>query len=213
MFQPLYQITRQTFRECIRQPIFLVLHLSSLTIIGLHPIIAVFVFREQEKLVTDGSLATTLIFGWIAAVTCSSFSVSREIESGTILLILSKPVHKSIFIIGKIFGVLASLFLFAWTNGIGTLLAVRIAKDQFNFETTILVIFFGSICLACCIGSICNFVLKRSFSASTSRLVNLFIFPESDGCLLASGISIRISMGTTILDIHRISFGLLHFLP
>ena len=83
MLRATVHITYQTFRECLRQPVYLVILLSSLFLIGLHPILAIFAFQDHVKLVTDSSLATIMVFGWIAAVLCASYSISREIENGT----------------------------------------------------------------------------------------------------------------------------------
>ena len=55
-----YNIARNTFRECLRQPIYIVLLLTGLSIIGTYPIFSWFVFRAQEKLVVDGSMATII---------------------------------------------------------------------------------------------------------------------------------------------------------
>ena len=156
------QITYQTFRECLRQPVFFVLNLTSLTLIGIHPVIALFVFREQQKLVTDGSLATILSFGWFAAVICANNAIHREINAGTVLLVLSKPVGKVTFIVAKVTAVLGVLALFVWMNGIGTLLAVRVSAHQFELESTIFFLYFAGILLACTIGAGGNLLVRTS---------------------------------------------------
>ena len=163
-----FQLAYQTFRECLRQPVFLVLQLTALFFIGIHPIISLFVFREQQKLVTDGSLATIFVFGWITAVTCASNSVYREIATGTVLLILSKPVNRPVFIVSKMAGISFVLILFIWTTGIATLLAVHIAGHQFELDRTILLFYFLGVCLACIIGAMCNLFNHASFSATSS---------------------------------------------
>ena len=103
--EAIFHIGRNTFRECLRQPIYIILLLTALAIIGIHPMVAVwFTFRGQEKLVVDGSLATIMLFGWIMAVLGASHTIDREIETGTVLLILAKPVSRTEFIIAKILG-------------------------------------------------------------------------------------------------------------
>ncbi|NQZ59293.1 MAG: hypothetical protein HRT88_17710, partial [Lentisphaeraceae bacterium] len=59
------QIARNTFRECLREPVFNILLLISLTLNGLMPAFALFVFRAQEKLVRDSGMATMMLFGMI----------------------------------------------------------------------------------------------------------------------------------------------------
>lgn len=168
MIPHIYHISKNTFRECIRQPIYTILMLTSVGIIGNHPLMAMYVFREQEKLVTDGSLATVMTFGWITAVLCASHAIAREIDTGTVLLILAKPVKRATFVLAKILGILAALTLFVWVNGICVVLAVRTATDQFRFDPAIYGAILGGMALACLIGAIANYVRKSSFAAVTA---------------------------------------------
>ena len=170
-----FQIAHQTFRECLRLPVLFVLNLASLLLIGIHPVIALFVFREQQKLVTDGALATIFLFGWIAAVICASHTVHREINEGTILLVLSKPVGKATFVLAKVTAVLAVLTLFVWMNGIGTFLAVRISAHQFELDGTILFMYFAGIFLACIIGAAGNFLARTSFPSTALIVLGIIL--------------------------------------
>ena len=85
----------------MREPIFLLILLSALVLIGLYPIFTIFVFFAQEKLVVDSSIATMMVFGWGLAIMISSYAISREIDNGMALLLLSKPVQRPVFIIAK----------------------------------------------------------------------------------------------------------------
>ena len=66
----LYRLTQNTFRECVREPVFYLLQLVGLVLIGILPMFSMFVFREQIKLVVDSSMATTMVLGLIAAALC-----------------------------------------------------------------------------------------------------------------------------------------------
>lgn len=174
MIQRLFHISRNTFRESIRQPIFSILLLTSLGIIGTYPALTFFVFREQEKLVTDGSMATVLLFGWTTAVLVASHAIGREIETGTALLVLSKPVGRLTFLLAKLLGILSALTVFVWITGIATLMSLRVAKDQFELENNIVIIFFGSMVLACILGALTNYLKHTSFTASTVLYLLIF---------------------------------------
>lgn len=164
-----FVIARNTYRECVRQPIFFILTTATLVIIGTYPGLTGFVFREQEKLVRDGALATILFFGWITAVLCASHAISKEIETGTVLLVLSKPVNRLGFIIAKVAGILAALLLFVWVNGLATLMALRTAKDQFRIDMTIFIGFFIALAVACLAGGVANYVKRMSFPSVASH--------------------------------------------
>ncbi|MFW5996924.1 MAG: ABC transporter permease subunit [Verrucomicrobiota bacterium] len=176
MFRAYYHIAKNTFRENLRQPIYLLILTVGLTLIGTSPAFTLFVFRRQLKLVTDTSLATTLFFGWILAVLIASHSITREIQGGTATLVLSKPVNRGIFILGKVKGIVAALTLFCLILGTASLMAVRTAADQFNFDPAGFGIFFLIIVLSFLGGGIVNFLKKSSFPMATVLWLTI-LFP------------------------------------
>ncbi|MCK5801395.1 MAG: ABC transporter permease [Lentisphaeria bacterium] len=167
MFGTVYQIAKNTFRETVREPIYLLLLLAALCLIGVFPVFTLFVFRQQVKLVVDSALATTMVFGWLIAVLSASYAISREIDNGTVLLLLSKPVKRPTFIIAKILGIMASLSVFWVLTSIGTLISLRIAKDQFWIDNRLLALYFGAIVLSFLVGGVQNYVNRGSFPMST----------------------------------------------
>lgn len=166
MFSTIYQIIKNTFRESLREPIFLLLLLTSLTLIGIIPNFTMFVFRKQIKLVVDTAMATTMLFGWVIAVLSASHTISREIKNGTALLVLSKPVNRPAFIASKIGGILAGLSIFCLLNTVATLLALRIAKDQFRLDNTVIIFYFGSIVLSLFVAGLRNYFTQANFPMS-----------------------------------------------
>ncbi len=167
MFTALYQIAKNTFRESLREPIYLLVLISALCLIGLFPIFSMFVFRAQEKLVIDSSMATMMILGWSVAVLIASYAVSREIDNGTALLLLSKPVQRPVFIIAKILGILAAITVFWFITATATIITLRVAEDQFRFDQLMMALYFGAILLAFVIGAAFNYVNQASFSSVT----------------------------------------------
>lgn len=163
MITVIFQIAKNTFRENVREPIYLLILLASLTLTGLLPTMTLFVFREQTKMVVDTAMANLLLGGWILAVISSSHSIAQEIESGTAMLILAKPVERSVFIIGKIFGVVGGLLVFCLLNSLAALIAIRVAKDQFWYDTKGLWGFFIGLVLCLAGGGIWNYVKRGSY--------------------------------------------------
>lgn len=173
-----FYVARNTFRECLREPIFFILLCSAISLIGLFPSLSLFVFREQIKLVTDSSMATTLLFGLIAAVLCASNTISREIRNGTVLLLLSKPVARWSFILAKMAGILAALSVFVFICNSAALISLRVANDQFQLDFITFYAYFGMIALCSAWGAFRNFYSQKSFSASAilSMLIILPVF-------------------------------------
>lgn len=173
MLQITYQIARNTFRECIRQPIYGILTLTSLFFIVIAPLFALFVFREQQKLVRDATLATTMLFGWITAVLCASHAINREIETGTILLVLAKPVNRGHFLAAKTLGIMGALALFVFTCSCASMMALRVARDDFRLQFHIFAANWIAIAIAASYGAWVNFSRKRSFTDALGKCLAL----------------------------------------
>ncbi|MEX0718136.1 MAG: ABC transporter permease subunit [Planctomycetaceae bacterium] len=105
-------IARATTKEAIRQPVFLLLMAIALVILVLNMYLPFFTFGEDVKMLKDCGLATLLVCGLLMAVWTSSNSVAQEIEGKTAMTLLSKPINRRQFIVGKYVGILQSvLFL------------------------------------------------------------------------------------------------------
>ena len=110
-------ISFNAFMELIRQPVFLLLFtLSVITclLLAASPYFGfggtgLNVVNFDVKMVKDGALTVMLLSGLFAAVICASSSLAREITSGTALVVLSKPVGRMHFVLGKYLGVAAAL--------------------------------------------------------------------------------------------------------
>ena len=162
-------IARNTFRECLREPIFLILALTACVLIGTLPGMTLFVFREQRKLVTDSGMAATLLFGLIVAVMCAARTVAAEIRGGTSLLVLSKPVNRTVFMTAKLSGVLLATAVFWFLCATSTLIAVRVATDQFRFDMRAMALFFAALVAGCLYGGLRNYFTQASFCAAAVR--------------------------------------------
>jgi hypothetical protein len=106
-------VTLAAFREGVRQPMYWLLTCAALLILTLSLYIPYFTFGEDhimyKELGYDVIMFTAVVFGALAA----SMFVSDEIEGRTALTLLSKPVSRREFLLGKYFGILlAALFMF-----------------------------------------------------------------------------------------------------
>lgn len=162
----IFKLARNAFVECIREPIYFLMLLTALVMIGLFPTAALFVFREQLKFVIDSAMATTMVFGLIVVVICSAHTISREMRNGTVLLLLSKPVTRSSFVLAKILGILCSVTLFVFLCNCATLISLLIAKDQFRLEYVPMALYYAGILAAVLFGGGANYFRQRAFTSS-----------------------------------------------
>ncbi len=105
-------IARATCKESIRQPMFFSLMLVSILIMMLNTWVPFFSMGEDTKMFLDCGLATILICSILLAIWTSSMSIADEIEGKTAMTLLSKPITRRQFIVGKYLGLLQGVVIF-----------------------------------------------------------------------------------------------------
>lgn len=111
-------IAQATAKESLAQPIFFVVAIIATVLLLLFPFLPYNTFGEDIKIVKDSGLTVILLASIFVAVWNASVSVADEIEGRTALTLLSKPVGRRQFILGKFLGILfpvAILFIFLGT--------------------------------------------------------------------------------------------------
>jgi ABC-type transport system involved in multi-copper enzyme maturation permease subunit len=101
-------IALATFKSETAQPLFAILTLVGVCMLFLFVVIPYNTFGEDIKMLKDAGVKLILVLTIIQAVWGASTSISEEVEGRTALTVLSKPVTRSSFIIGKFLGI-------AWT--------------------------------------------------------------------------------------------------
>jgi len=115
-------IAVNTFREAVRQRFFVIVSLATVSF-GL----AAWWLRDcgvvacREKFLLDAGFGALAFFGAIVAIVATAGSFFGEIERRTVLAVLSRPVRRKEFVLGKLGGILGLLFVFC---GMGTALLV-----------------------------------------------------------------------------------------
>jgi hypothetical protein len=107
-------IALAAFREGVRQPMFWLLFGVAFLAMTASPLIPYFTFGEDHLVVREIGYDTIMLFAVIFGALAASMSISEEIEGRTAVTVMSKPVSRRHFLIGKFVGiVLASGVLFA----------------------------------------------------------------------------------------------------
>ena len=99
-------IARVTAKEAMSQPLFYVLMTLGVCGLVLFPFIPYNTLGEDIKMVKDEGLTLIMVLSIILALWTASVSIADEIEGRTALTLLSKPVGRREFILGKFLGVL-----------------------------------------------------------------------------------------------------------
>ncbi|MFO0898107.1 MAG: hypothetical protein U0836_11845 [Pirellulales bacterium] len=104
-------IAEATTKEGTSQPIFYVALAAGAFFLVTFIFIPYNTFGEDVKMLKDSGLTLIMVLGILVALWTSSVSVAEEIEGRTALTVLSKPVSRRQFILGKFFGVIGPVFL------------------------------------------------------------------------------------------------------
>ena len=98
-------IARITAKEAMTQPLFYVLLAIGGFALLLFPFVPYNTFGEDVKVVKDEGLTLIMILSIVLALWTASLSIAEEIEGRTALTVLSKPIGRCSFIIGKFLGI------------------------------------------------------------------------------------------------------------
>ncbi|MHC4992766.1 MAG: hypothetical protein ACYTGC_17480, partial [Planctomycetota bacterium] len=169
MFEQLLAIVRNTFFESIRQPIMLVVLMVAVLLILLSNPLAAFTMEDDQRMLVHMGLATVFTGGALLASFIATSVLTREIENRTALTVISKPVGRPVFVIGKFLGVAAAMtvgtllmsFAFLLVEQHGVLQTVR---DPFHRP----VVTFGVIAMVLGVGAgvWCNYFYGMAFSST-----------------------------------------------
>ncbi|HET6426400.1 MAG TPA: ABC transporter permease subunit [Planctomycetaceae bacterium] len=105
-------IARATTKEAVRQPIFLLALAVAVIILVLNTFLPFFSLGDDVKMLKDCGLATMLIAGILISIWTASTSIADEIEGKTAMTLLSKPVNRRQFVLGKYVGIMQAVLWF-----------------------------------------------------------------------------------------------------
>jgi ABC-type transport system involved in multi-copper enzyme maturation permease subunit len=106
-------VASATTKEAIGQPIFAVALIAGMALLLAFIVIPYNTFGEDVKMLKDSGLTLIKVLALLVVVWTASVSVAEEIEGRTSLTVLSKPLTRPQFILGKFAGlVLVALLVF-----------------------------------------------------------------------------------------------------
>lgn len=102
-------IALNTFREAVRSRIFYILMAFAVAMILLSSFMALLTVGSRTKILVDLGLSFSSIFSVLTAIFVGIGLVYQEVERKTIYNVLSKPLSRTRFVLGRYVGLLAVL--------------------------------------------------------------------------------------------------------
>jgi ABC-type transport system involved in multi-copper enzyme maturation permease subunit len=117
-------IARNAFREAVRDRVLYNLVLFVLLLIAGAIFLGELSAGQETKIIIDLGLSAMLLFGVFIAIFVGVGLVYKEIERRTLYAILSKPIGRGQFLLGKYLGLCLTLLINVIVMGIGVSLAL-----------------------------------------------------------------------------------------
>lgn len=109
MVKRIAAIAINTFREAIRNKILYILLVFAILLILFSVILAILSIGQEQKIIKDVGLSAIIFFGVLIAIMVGIGLIYNELDKRTIYVIVSKPIHRYEFVLGKFFGLLLTL--------------------------------------------------------------------------------------------------------
>lgn len=141
-------IASNTFKEAIRDRVLYLLLFFAAVCILFSRLLALLTVGDRVKIITDVGLASISLFGALMAILMGTGLVYKEIDKRTIYTLLSKPIHRYQFLLGKYAGLVFTLFIMLVLMSVIflVLLFLHTSRVEWTLLVAILFIFF-ELCL------------------------------------------------------------------
>lgn len=169
MFQQLLNIAHNTFTESIRQPIFVVLILLGAMAMVLNPQLAAYTMEDDNKLLIDLGLSTIFLVSLLLAAFTATGVFANEIENKTVLTVISKPVSRPLFVIGKYLGIAVAIAVAFFLLSIVMSLTIRhrvMSTASDHFDIPVLVFGVGGALIALIFATAANYLYNKVFTST-----------------------------------------------
>jgi ABC-type transport system involved in multi-copper enzyme maturation permease subunit len=125
-------IAANTFREAVRDRVLYNLIGFALLMVGASLLVGQISINIERNVVINLGLTAVSLFGLVIAIFIGIGLVSKEIEKKTLYTILSRPVRRWEFILGKFGGLVATLVVNTFFMAIGIFAALFYVSHHFQ---------------------------------------------------------------------------------
>lgn len=189
-------IAKNTFKEIVRNRfLYLILFFAFVFILFSLALGKLTIGNSESKIIVDFGLGMIEIFGLIGVLFVGSQLLFKEVEGKTIFLILSKPIKRQDFILGKFFGFSATIALIVALQSV-LYLGVLLLK---NIEITHLIVwslFFTFLKLEILLAIV--FFFSSFMSNIMTIMVSLMVYLISHNFSLIIDLFVRMKEATLV---------------
>jgi len=199
----LSSITRVTFVEAVRQPIFVILLLAGTLLMVINPSISGYSMEPgagDNKMLVDLGLGMVFTAGMFLAAFTATGVIHQEMQSKTALTVVSKPVPRPVFILGKFLGVSGAITIATYLLMLVFMLTLRhrvLQNKQDPLDWPVILFGLGAVLLALGIAGSANYLYKKVF---TSTFIYVLMITLTGGFALVTVINKKWGFQSPITD-------------
>jgi hypothetical protein len=122
-------VAQAAYREGWRQPMFWLIIVGAIGITWASVVIPYFTFGDDYKMMKQIGFDVVMLAAVLFGVLAASMSISEEIEGRTAITLMSKPVNRRQFLIGKFLGILMASLAISLVIGWNLNFALRVMPE------------------------------------------------------------------------------------
>jgi ABC-type transport system involved in multi-copper enzyme maturation permease subunit len=145
----LWPIAFITFKEGIRNRAIYGISLFALLILGVNLLISNMFMQEVGKVAVDMALSTVSFAGLLLVLFVGINLMAKDLDKRTIYMVLSRPISRPQYIVGKFFGMVVLLLVTLLFLSIFAVISIQIVKMaaptyffRFSWSMVLLALFF-----------------------------------------------------------------------
>ena len=184
--RPIIAIAKATVGEAIRRRVLLIILFIATMLLFVAPLLGVLSARSEKTVLTGFVLGIVQLSSAVIAITLTVYMLPNEVERRTIYTIISKPVQRYQFLLGKYFGAVAALALMMGLMSCVTLLEFGIIQHDWAKGVELL-------------QGIGMFFIQMSLLASVAMCLSTFVAPLVN-FFLSGGIYLIGTLGYAFFD-------------
>src|SRR5262245_46931533 len=119
-------VAYNSYREAVRARVLHGLFGLAILTAGYALIVGASASQSQMRVVSDLGAASISLYSVIVAIVLGATSLYRELEQKTIFPILARPIRRSEYLVGKLFGAVLTLGVFIAANAGALLFALAV---------------------------------------------------------------------------------------
>jgi len=169
----LWAIAVNTFKEAVRNKIFYLLLVFGIVFALSSRLVGLLTLGDATKVLKNVGLASINFFSVLIAIFTGINLIYKELDKKTIYNILSKPISRSDFIIGKFLGLAYTLLVALVSMGTVFFLFLFISTGEFDWR---ILIYFGLLYLELLIITSISLVFSSFSTPILSSIFTIIIY-------------------------------------